>query len=87
MAHRELERQNSLGSSIIIFVVAFALFLGSIYSFYFLTLSNVWPCAFDERRVTDEDLGAGRLACHRISLNADSGGAPSRSIDPVSGSH
>lgn len=45
MAHRELERENSLGSSIIIFVVAFALFLGSIYSFSFLTLSNVWPCA------------------------------------------
>lgn len=45
MAHRELERENSLGSSIVLFVIAFVLFLGGIYSFSFMTLENVWPCA------------------------------------------
>ncbi|MCZ2404863.1 hypothetical protein IV498_17215 [Paenarthrobacter sp. Z7-10] len=38
-------RENPLGQSIILFVIFFALFLGGIFAFSFLTLSNVWPAA------------------------------------------
>jgi hypothetical protein len=37
--------ENSLVSSIAIFVVMMALFLGSVYSLNFLTLGNPWPMA------------------------------------------
>ena len=45
MPHRELGRESSLGSSVVIFIITFAFFLGGIYSFSFMTLQNVWPCA------------------------------------------
>jgi hypothetical protein len=37
--------ENSLGSSIAVFVPMILLFLGAIYSLSFLTLDNVWPMA------------------------------------------
>jgi hypothetical protein len=37
--------ENSLGSSIALFVPMVVLFLGAIYSLSFLTLDNVWPMA------------------------------------------
>ena len=39
------QNENSLVSSIVLFVVMMALFLGSIYSLSFLTLDNPWPMA------------------------------------------
>jgi hypothetical protein len=45
MPNRELEGENPLGSSVVLFVIAFIFFLGGIYSFSFMTLKNVWPCA------------------------------------------
>jgi hypothetical protein len=39
------QNENKLGTSIILFVVCMALFLGSIYSLSFLTLGNPWPMA------------------------------------------
>jgi fatty acid desaturase len=39
------QNENSLVSSIIIFVLMMALFLASIYSLSFLTLGNPWPMA------------------------------------------
>ncbi|BCW70213.1 hypothetical protein [Arthrobacter sp. NicSoilB8] len=37
--------ENSLGSSIALFVPMIVLFLGAIYSLSFLTLANPWPMA------------------------------------------
>ena len=37
--------ENSLGSSIALFVPMMVLFLGAIYSLSFLTLENTWPMA------------------------------------------
>ncbi|MEO5779306.1 MULTISPECIES: hypothetical protein [Arthrobacter] len=37
--------ENNLMSTVIIFAVMMALFLGSIYSLSFLTLGNPWPMA------------------------------------------
>jgi fatty acid desaturase len=42
---RTPENENSLASSIVIFVIMMALFLGAIYSLTFLTLDNPWPMA------------------------------------------
>lgn len=39
------QNENSLGSSIILFVLMMVLFAGSLYSLSFLTLSNPWPMA------------------------------------------
>ncbi|MFF1253063.1 hypothetical protein ACFVYC_11290 [Pseudarthrobacter sp. NPDC058329] len=39
------QNENKLGTSIFLFVVCMALFLGSIYSLSFLTLGNPWPMA------------------------------------------
>ena len=39
------QNENSLVSSIVIFVLMMALFLASIYSLSFLTLGNPWPMA------------------------------------------
>ncbi|MCU1531818.1 MAG: hypothetical protein JWO49_1389 [Arthrobacter sp.] len=39
------QNENSLVSSIFIFVLMMALFLGSLYSLNFLTLGNPWPMA------------------------------------------
>ena len=39
------QNENSLVTSIVLFVVMMALFLGSIYSLSFLTLENPWPMA------------------------------------------
>jgi positive regulator of sigma E activity len=39
------QNENSLVTSIALFVVMMALFLGSIYSLSFLTLDNPWPMA------------------------------------------
>lgn len=39
------QNENSLVSSIILFVVMMTLFLGCIYSLSFLTLGNPWPMA------------------------------------------
>ncbi|ASN19482.1 hypothetical protein WBN73_03640 [Paenarthrobacter sp. CCNWLY172] len=40
-----IERENNLGTSIVLFVVMIVLFLGSIYSLSFLSLDNPWPMA------------------------------------------
>ncbi|WP_024820164.1 hypothetical protein [Arthrobacter sp. 31Y] len=40
-----IERENNLGTSIVLFVVMIVLFLGAIYSLSFLTLDNPWPMA------------------------------------------
>ncbi|MHA7223730.1 hypothetical protein ACX80S_15650 [Arthrobacter sp. RHLT1-20] len=37
------QTENSLASSIAIFVLMMVLFLGSLYSLSFLTLGNPWP--------------------------------------------
>jgi len=42
---RTPQNENKLGTSILLFVVCMALFLGSIYSLSFLTLGNPWPMA------------------------------------------
>jgi hypothetical protein len=39
------QNENKLGTSIILFVVCMALFLGAIYSLSFLSLGNPWPMA------------------------------------------
>ncbi|WP_458779133.1 hypothetical protein [Arthrobacter sp. D3-16] len=39
------QNENKLATSIILFVVCMALFLGAIYSLSFLTLGNPWPMA------------------------------------------
>ncbi|VXC61670.1 conserved hypothetical protein [Arthrobacter sp. 9AX] len=39
------QNENKLGTSIVLFVVMMALFLGAIYSLSFLTLGNPWPMA------------------------------------------
>lgn len=39
------QNENSLVTSIVLFVVMMALFLGSIYSLSFLSLENPWPMA------------------------------------------
>lgn len=39
------QNENSLVTSIVLFVAMMALFLGSIYSLSFLTLDNPWPMA------------------------------------------
>jgi uncharacterized membrane protein YgdD (TMEM256/DUF423 family) len=39
------QNENSLGSSIVLFVLMMALFAGSLYSLSFLTLGNPWPMA------------------------------------------
>jgi hypothetical protein len=39
------ENENSLVTSIVLYVVMMALFLGAIYSLSFLTLGNPWPMA------------------------------------------
>ena len=39
------QNENKLGTSILLFVVMIALFLGSVYSLSFLTLDNPWPMA------------------------------------------
>jgi uncharacterized membrane protein YgdD (TMEM256/DUF423 family) len=39
------ENENSLVTSIGLFLVMIALFLGSVYSLSFLTLDNPWPMA------------------------------------------
>jgi hypothetical protein len=40
-----IEKENNLGTSIVLFLVIIALFLGAIYSLSFLTLDNPWPMA------------------------------------------
>ncbi|MCB5274243.1 hypothetical protein BJG92_01773 [Arthrobacter sp. SO5] len=39
------QTENKLGSTIILFVLMMVLFLASLYSLSFLTLSNPWPMA------------------------------------------
>jgi hypothetical protein len=39
------QNENSLVTSVFLFVVMMALFLGAIYSLTFLTLDNPWPMA------------------------------------------
>jgi hypothetical protein len=39
------QNENSLASSLIIFVLMMVLFLASVYSLSFLTLGNPWPMA------------------------------------------
>ncbi|MET1064234.1 MAG: hypothetical protein ABWX85_04630 [Arthrobacter sp.] len=39
------QNENSLGSTIILFVLMMLLFAGSLYSLNFLTLGNPWPMA------------------------------------------
>ncbi|WP_394941377.1 hypothetical protein [Psychromicrobium sp. YIM B11713] len=45
MSVNEPERENSLLSSIILFIVFFVLFLGGIFAFSWGSLNNVWPFA------------------------------------------
>ncbi|MEV7660319.1 hypothetical protein [Paenarthrobacter sp. NPDC089316] len=40
-----IEKENNLGTSIVLFVVMIVLFLGAIYSLSFLSLENPWPMA------------------------------------------
>lgn len=40
-----IERENNLGTSIVLFLVMIVLFLGAIYSLSFLSLDNPWPMA------------------------------------------
>jgi hypothetical protein len=40
-----VEKENSLGTSIVLFLVMIVLFLGAIYSLSFLSLDNPWPMA------------------------------------------
>jgi hypothetical protein len=39
------QNENKLGTSILLFVICIALFLGAVYSLSFLTLDNPWPMA------------------------------------------
>ena len=39
------QNENSLVTSVVLFVVMMALFLGAIYSLTFLSLDNPWPMA------------------------------------------
>ena len=39
------QNETKLGTSILLFVVMIALFLGAVYSLSFLTLDNPWPMA------------------------------------------
>ena len=39
------QNENKLGTSVFLFVVMIALFLGAVYSLSFLTLDNPWPMA------------------------------------------
>jgi hypothetical protein len=39
------QNENSLGSSIMMFVLMMVLFFASLYSLSFLTLGNAWPMA------------------------------------------
>jgi hypothetical protein len=39
------QNENSLATSVFLFVVMMALFLGAIYSLTFLSLDNPWPMA------------------------------------------
>jgi uncharacterized membrane protein len=39
------QNENSLGTSIILFVLMMVLFGGSLYSLSFLSLGNAWPMA------------------------------------------
>lgn len=39
------QNENSLVTSVFLFVVMMALFLGSVYSLTFLSLDNPWPMA------------------------------------------
>ncbi|UXM93027.1 hypothetical protein [Paenarthrobacter sp. JL.01a] len=40
-----IEKENNLGTSIVLFLVMIVLFLGAIYSLSFLSLDNPWPMA------------------------------------------
>ncbi|MFF2844545.1 hypothetical protein [Paenarthrobacter sp. NPDC057981] len=40
-----IEKENSLGTSIVLFLIMIVLFLGAIYSLSFLSLDNPWPMA------------------------------------------
>ncbi|GGJ16284.1 hypothetical protein [Paenarthrobacter histidinolovorans] len=40
-----IEKENNLGTSIVLFLVMIVLFLGAIYSLSFLSLENPWPMA------------------------------------------
>ena len=42
---RTPQNENKLGTSILLFAVMLALFLGAVYSLSFLTLDNPWPMA------------------------------------------
>ncbi|NUT70776.1 hypothetical protein [Pseudarthrobacter sp. C4D7] len=42
---RTPQNENNLATSVVLFVICFALFLGSIYSLSFLSLGNPWPMA------------------------------------------
>lgn len=42
---KPVENENSLASSIGLFLIMIALFLGAIYSLSFMTLDNPWPMA------------------------------------------
>ena len=42
---RTPQNENNLATSVVLFVICFALFLGAIYSLSFLTLGNPWPMA------------------------------------------
>ena len=42
---RTPQNENSLVTSVVLFVVMMALFLGAIYSLTFLSLDNPWPMA------------------------------------------
>lgn len=37
--------EGFLVGNLLVFIVMFAMFLGSVYSLSFMTLTNVWPCA------------------------------------------
>lgn len=45
MSDGSYQRENNLGQSIILFIIFFALFIGGIFAFSFLSLTNVWPAA------------------------------------------
>ncbi|MEV4990522.1 hypothetical protein [Pseudarthrobacter sp. LMD1-1-1.1] len=42
---RTPQNENNLATSVVLFLICFALFLGAIYSLSFLTLGNPWPMA------------------------------------------
>lgn len=39
------QNENSLGTSIVLFVLMLVLFFGALYSLSFLSLGNAWPMA------------------------------------------